>query len=109
MKPSTVSIKDGVDLKLHVDYSFKPIISAQDSPLVKTTKAIADANSAIHRPQVIHGATDASNLQINESVPRHRLRCAVSGTTPTPNESVDLDEFRHVQRVYEQLVKQVLA
>lgn len=103
--------EDGVNLKLHVDYSFKPIISAQDSPLVKTTKEIADAEFS--HPidlQVIHGATDAS--EFTKSTNHFPVIVYGAGKwydAHSLNESVDLDEFKHVQHVYEQLVKHVLA
>ncbi|MCT3573233.1 ArgE/DapE family deacylase [Levilactobacillus brevis] len=101
----------GVDLALHVDYSFKPIISAKDSPLVQTTKAIADQEfgHAIDL-QVIHGATDASEFTKSS----HDFPVIVYGAgkwdaAHALNESVDLDEFRHVQHVYQQLVEKFLS
>ncbi|MFC6275238.1 ArgE/DapE family deacylase [Levilactobacillus tangyuanensis] len=100
-----------VHLTLHVDYSFKPIISGKDSHLVQLTKQIADAEfgSPVNL-QVIHGATDASEYTKSKNV----FPVIVYGSgqwydAHALNESVDLDQFRHVQQVYEQLAQKFLG
>lgn len=99
------------DLTLHVDYSFKPIISEQTSPLVQLTKKIADAEfGRTINLQVIHGATDASEFTKSSNV----FPVIVYGAgdwrdAHALNESVDLDQFIHVQHVYQQLAEQFLA
>jgi len=99
------------DLKLHVDYSFKPIISAQDSPLVQLTKQIADAEFAQPiKLQVIHGATDASEFtKSTNQFPVIVYGAGQWSDAHALNESVDLDLFIHVQHVYQQLVQKYLS
>jgi len=100
-----------VNLTLHVDYSFKPVISATDSGLVKLTKQIAD--DEFGHPvelQVIHGATDAS--EYTKSANQFPVVVYGAGEwndAHSLNESVDLDLFAHVQHVYERLTKEFLA
>ncbi|MDT6979311.1 ArgE/DapE family deacylase [Levilactobacillus zymae] len=98
-------------LKLHVDYSFKPIISDQSEPLIQLTKQIADAEFGHPiKLEVIHGATDASEFTKSS----HQFPVMVYGAgewsvAHALNESVDLDQFIHVQHVYQQLAEQFLA
>ncbi|KRN02725.1 succinyl-diaminopimelate desuccinylase [Levilactobacillus senmaizukei DSM 21775 = NBRC 103853] len=100
-----------VNLTLHIDYSFKPIISRKDSQLVQLTKQIADTEFGTPvNLQVIHGATDASEYIKSKNV----FPVIVYGSgqwydAHALNESVDLDQFHHVQQVYEQLTKKFLA
>jgi Acetylornithine deacetylase/Succinyl-diaminopimelate desuccinylase and related deacylases len=100
-----------VHLTLHVDYSFKPIISDIHAPLLELVKTIADDEFGhpIQR-QVIHGATDASEFTKSA----HHFPVAVYGAgewsaAHSTNESVDLDLFAHVQHVYQKLAEQFLA
>lgn len=100
-----------VHLTLHVDYSFKPIISDVHDPLLELVKTIADDEFGhpIQR-QVIHGATDASEFTKST----HHFPVAVYGAgewsaAHSTNESVDLDLFAHVQHVYQKLAEQFLA
>jgi len=100
-----------VQLTLHIDYSFKPIISDPQNPLLKQLKTIADAEFG--HPislEVIHGATDASEFTKSAN----DFPVAVYGAgewtaAHSTNESVDLDLFAHVQHVYQQLAEQFLA
>ncbi|SMS15440.1 ArgE/DapE family deacylase [Levilactobacillus zymae] len=98
-------------LKLHVDYSFKPIISDQSEPLIQLTKQIADAEFGHPiKLEVIHGATDASEFTKSA----HAFPVMVYGAgewsaAHALNESVDLDQFIHVQHVYQQLAEKFLA
>jgi len=60
--------------------------------------------------QVIHGATDASEYTKSKNV----FPVIVYGSgqwydAHALNESVDLDQFRHVQQVYEQLAQKFLG
>lgn len=100
-----------VHLTLHVDYSFKPIISDPKNPLLALTKSLADAEFG--HPvelQVIHGATDASEFTKSANAFPVAVYGAGEWTAAhSTNESVDLDQFAHVQRVYQQLAEQFLA
>lgn len=98
-------------LTLHVDYSFKPIISRQDSPLVQLTKKIADQEfSRETQLQVIHGATDASEFtKSTNAFPVIVYGAGEWNEAHATNEFVDLDQFLHVQHVYQQLAQEFLA
>jgi len=99
------------DLTLHVDYSFKPIISQQDSPLVQLTKRIADKEfDRETQLQVIHGATDASEFtKSSNDFPVIVYGAGEWNEAHATNEFVDLDQFIHVQHVYQQLAQAFLA
>ena len=98
-------------LKLHVDYSFKPIISQQNDPLIQLTKSIADAEFGHPiKLEVIHGATDASEFTKSQNdFPVLVYGAGEWSAAHALNESVDLDQFIHVQHVYQQLAEQFLA
>lgn len=98
-------------LTLHIDYSFKPIISQQDSPLVQLTKRIADQEfSRDTQLQVIHGATDASEFTKSANpFPVIVYGAGEWSEAHATDEYVDLDQFIHVQHVYQQLAQDFLA
>lgn len=106
-----VNQQTDAQLTLHVDYSFKPIISDQHDALIQTTKQIADAEFG-HPVDlaVIHGATDASEFTKSKNhFPVMVYGAGEWSAAHSLNESVDLDQYAHVQHVYQQLVEKFLA
>lgn len=103
--------KTAAQLTLHVDYSFKPIISHQNEPLIQLTKSIADAEFGHPiKLEVIHGATDASEFTKSQNTfPVLVYGAGEWSAAHALNESVDLDQFIHVQHVYQRLAEKFLA
>lgn len=100
-----------MQLTLHIDYSFKPVINDQQDAFLQLTKRIADQEfGSPVKFEVIHGATDASEFTKSQ----HSFPVVVYGAgewsaAHALNEGVDLAQFEHVQHVYQNLAIQFLA
>ena len=100
----------GVDLKLEVQFSFRPVVNDPDSAFVKL---VQDAHQQAFGQEpgmnIIHGASDASNYIKAVQCPMLLLGAGDWSLAHQVNEHVEIDNYLKVNETYENVIKQYLS
>lgn len=100
-----------VNLKLNVDFSFVPVLTAQNDPLVTALQASAQQVTGKELIEdVIHGATDASEFTKSA----HKFPVIIFGpgdwsAAHQSNESVSVANIVNTQKIYQALALRQLS